>query len=128
VKSLAAQTGDATKEIGEHIAAMRAATQEAVNAVKGIDVTMGKVSEISQVIDAAVHEHVAATQQIARYASDAGKRTTEVARSVSSVSHKAFETGAASAKVLSATRSLSDEAHKLRGEVDQFLAELRAAG
>jgi methyl-accepting chemotaxis protein len=128
VKSLATQTGNATKEIGEQISAMQAATQEAVRAVKGIDVTMGKVSEISKVINVAVHEHVAATQEIARYANDAGKRTTEVARSVSSVSHKALETGTASAKVLSATRSLSDEANKLRAEVDQFLAELRAAG
>ena len=128
VKSLATQTGNATKEIGEQISAMQAATQEAVRAVRGIDVTMGKVSDISKVINTAVHEHVAATQEIARYANDAGRRSTEVARSVSRVSHKAVETGAASAKVLSATRSLSDEANKLRAEVDQFLAELRAAG
>jgi len=128
VKSLATQTGNATKEISEQISAMQAATQDAVRAVRGIDVTMGKVSEISKVINVAIHEHVAATQEIARYASDAGKRTTEVALSVSRVSHRALETGAASAKVRSATRSLFDDANKLRAEVDQFLAELRAAG
>ena len=33
VKSLAAQTGSATKEISEQISAMQAATQEAVQAV-----------------------------------------------------------------------------------------------
>ena len=127
VKQLATQTGNATKEIGRQIAAMQAATQEAVATIKGIDVTIGKISEISTVIHDAVEQQAAATQEIARYANDAGKRTTEVARNISSVSHKAFETGSASAQVLSATQALSVEASKLRAEVDKFLAEFRAA-
>jgi methyl-accepting chemotaxis protein len=127
VKSLATQTGSATKEIGKQIAGMQTATQEAVVTIKDIDATIAKVCEISAVIHDAIQQHAAATQEIARYADDAGKQTIEVARNVSSVSHKAFETGSASAQVLSATRALSEEASKLRAEVDKFLAELRAA-
>jgi methyl-accepting chemotaxis protein len=44
------------------------------------------------------------------------------------VSHQAFETGSASGQVLSAAQALSDEASKLRAEVERFLTELRAAG
>jgi methyl-accepting chemotaxis protein len=128
VKSLATQTGNATKEIGEQIAAMQAATQEAVITTKGIDVAIGKVSEISTAIHDAIRQHAEATHEIARYAVDAGRRTTEVARNVSSVSHKVLETGSAASQVLSATQALSDEASKLRIEVEKFLAELRAAG
>jgi methyl-accepting chemotaxis protein len=127
VKSLATQTGSATKEIGIQIAGMQTATQEAVVTIKDIDATIAKVCEISAVIHDAIQQHAAATQEIARYADDAGKQTAEVARNISSVSHKAFETGTASAQVLSATRVLSEEASKLRAEVDKFLTELRAA-
>jgi methyl-accepting chemotaxis protein len=127
VKSLATQTGNATQEIGRQIAAMQVATQEAVVTIKGIDVTIGRVSEISAVIHDAVQHHAAATQEIARYAGDAGRRTAEVARDISSVSHKAYETGSASAQVLSATQGLSREVGKLRAEVEKFLGELRAA-
>jgi methyl-accepting chemotaxis protein len=128
VKSLATQTGNATKEIGTQIAAMQAATQEAVLTIKGIDVTIGKVSEISRVIHDAIEQHAAATQDIARYACDAGGRATEVSRDISTVSHQAFETGSASGQVLSAAQVLSDEASKLRTEVERFLTELRVAG
>jgi methyl-accepting chemotaxis protein len=128
VKSLAAQTGSATKEIGTQISAMQAATQEAVVTIKGIDLTIGKVSEISRVIHDAIQQHASATQEIARYACDAGGRATEVSRDISSVSHQAFETGSASGQVLSAAQALSDEASKLRAEVERFLTELRAAG
>jgi methyl-accepting chemotaxis protein len=128
VKSLATQTGNATKEIGTQIAAMQVATLEAVVTIKGIDATIGKVSEISRVIHDAIQQHAAATQEIARYACDAGGRATEVARDISSVSHQAFETGSASGQVLSAAQVLSDEVSKLRVEVERFLTELRAAG
>ena len=57
VKSLATQTSNATKEIGRQIAAMQAATQEAVVAIKEIDVTIGDVCKISTVIHDAVQEH-----------------------------------------------------------------------
>src|SRR5262244_547171 len=80
VKTLATQTGNATKEIGRQIAAMQEATQEAVVTIKDIDVTIGRVSEISTAIHGAVQQHASATQQIAQYASGAGRRTTDVAR------------------------------------------------
>jgi methyl-accepting chemotaxis protein len=127
VKSLATQTGNATKEIGQQIAAMQLATQDAVVTIKGIDVTIGKISEISAVIHDAVENHAAATHEIARYAGDAGRRTAEVARNISSVSEKAYQTGSVSAQVLSAAQGLSREVGKLSAEVEKFLAELRAA-
>jgi len=90
-------------------------------------VTVGKVSEISTVICDAIERHLSATQDIARYAGDAGGRTAEVARNISSVSHKAYETGTASAQVLSATQALSRDVSKLSGEVEKFPAAPRAA-
>src|SRR5262249_44277423 len=126
VKSLSNQTSNATKEISRQIAAMQAATAEAVVTIKGIDGTIGKISKISAVIHDAVQQHAAAIQEIAQYADDAGRQTMEVARNIASVSHKAFETGSASAQVLSASESLSVGASKLKAEVEKLLTEIRA--
>ena len=64
VKALAAQTAKATDEIGIQIAGMQTATQEAVGSIKMISSTIGKISEITSAISAAIEEQGAATQEI----------------------------------------------------------------
>jgi len=64
VKALAAQTAKATDEIGNQIAGMQAATQEAVGSIKMISSTIGKISEITSAISAVIEEQGAATQEI----------------------------------------------------------------
>jgi methyl-accepting chemotaxis protein len=46
VKSLASETGKATEEITRQIAAIQAATNNVVEAIKGIGSTIGRVNEI----------------------------------------------------------------------------------
>src|SRR5256884_3079794 len=64
VKALAAQTAKATDEIGNQIAGMQTATQEAVGSIKMISSTIGKISEITSAISSAIEEQGAATQEI----------------------------------------------------------------
>jgi len=66
VKALAEQDPKATGEIGQQITGIQAATQDSVNAIKEISVTIEKLSEISSTIAAAVEEQGAATQEISR--------------------------------------------------------------
>jgi methyl-accepting chemotaxis protein len=63
VKALAEQTSKATGEIGQQISGIQAATQDSVNAIKEISGTIGKLSEISSAIAAAVEEQGAATRE-----------------------------------------------------------------
>lgn len=127
VKSLATETSKATEEVKKQIAAMQIATKDVAMAIKDVAATIGNVSKISEVIYSAVKMQDSATQDIARFTNDAGKRTTEVAQNIESVSHKAVEAGSASEQVLSAAQVLSRESNKLKGEIDKFLAEVRAA-
>ncbi len=127
VKALAEQTAKATGEISQHISAIQTATQDSVGAIKEIGDTIGRMSEISSTIAAAVEEQGTATQEISRNIQHAAQGTSQVSSSVSDVQRGADETGVASAQVHSAAQSLSRESNRLKSEVARFLESVRAA-
>jgi methyl-accepting chemotaxis protein len=127
VKALAEQTAKATGEISQQISGIQAATQDSVSAIKEIGGTIGRMSEISSTIAAAVEEQGTATQEISRNIQQAAQGTTEVSSNITDVQRGASETGSASAQVLSAAQSLSGESNRLKREVGKFLDSVRAA-
>jgi methyl-accepting chemotaxis protein len=127
VKALAEQTAKATGDIGRQIADIQSATEDSVHAIKAISGTIGKLSEISSTIAAAVEEQGAATQEISRNVQQAAMGTTQVSAHISDVKQGAIETGAASGQVLSAAQSLSGDSNRLKLEVGRFLNTVRAA-
>jgi methyl-accepting chemotaxis protein len=127
VKALAEQTAKATGEIGLQVNGIQAATQDSVGAIKEIGDTIGRMSEISSTIAAAVEEQGAATQEISRNIQQASMGTSQVTSNISDVQRGASETGSASAQVLSAAKSLSGESNRLKLEVGKFLNSVRAA-
>ena len=127
VKALANQTGKATEEIGGQIAAIQTATRAAVDAIERIGGTIGEVSAVSGSIAAAVEEQGAATKEISRNTQETAKSTQEVSANIVEVSRGAGETGGIAGQVQTAAAGLGQQAEKLKGAVDQFLAEIRAA-
>jgi aerotaxis receptor len=127
VKALAEQTAKATGEIGLQITGIQAATQDSVGAIKEIGNTIGRMSEISSTIAAAVEEQGAATQEISRNIQHASQGTAQVSANITDVQRGATETGSASSQVLSAAQSLSVESNRLKLEVGKFLNSVRAA-
>jgi methyl-accepting chemotaxis protein len=127
VKALAEQTAKATGEIGLQITGIQAATQDSVSAIKEIGGTIGRMSEISSTIAAAVEQQGAATQEISRNIQHAAQGTAEVSSNIADVQHGASETGSASTQVHSAAQSLSSESNRLKLEVGKFLNSVRAA-
>jgi methyl-accepting chemotaxis protein len=127
VKSLASQTADATKEIGTRITQIQSATKEAVDAIQGITATIEEVSVIATAIGSAIEEQGAATAEIARNVTQTAQATQEVTTNIGGVSVAANETGGAAGLVLTAASNLSKQAEQLSGEVNIFLAGVRAA-
>jgi methyl-accepting chemotaxis protein len=127
VKALAEQTAKATGEIGQQITGIQAATQGSVAAIKEIGLTIGRISEISSTIAAAVEEQGAATQEISRNVQQAAQGTQQVSTNITDVQRGASETGSASSQVLSAAQSLSGDSNRLKLEVGKFLDSVRAA-
>ncbi len=127
VKALAEQTAKATGEISQQISGIQSATEDSVGAIKEIGDTIGRMSEISAAIAAAVEEQGAATQEISRNIQQAALGTTEVSSNITDVQRGATETGSASSQVHSAAKSLSCESNRLKVEVTKFLDAVRAA-
>ncbi|MDB5367914.1 MAG: methyl-accepting chemotaxis protein [Rhodospirillales bacterium] len=127
VKALATQTGRATEDIAGQIAQIQESTGRAVAAIQGIGTTIAEVSQISAAIAAAVQQQGAATQEIARNVQQAAAGTREVTSNIVGVKEAATSTGAAAAQVLGAAGDLARQSDQLSGEVDQFLAGVKAA-
>ena len=127
VKSLAGQTAKATDEIASQISAIQATTGNVVSAIGGIGGTIGKINEISTTIAAAIEEQSAATNEISRNIQQAATGTQEVSGNIIKVTRTAGETGVAAEQVLGAAAGLSKQAEVLRGDVDRFLAAIKAA-
>ncbi len=127
VKNLAAQTAQATEEIGVQINAIQTATHEAVEAIKHIGGTVTSISAIADAIAAAVDEQAEAIEAIADNVSRAVSSSQDMAGNVRQVCDAALETGDTASHVLEAADALSRDAETLRGEVNRFLAGIRAA-
>ncbi|WP_456622518.1 MULTISPECIES: methyl-accepting chemotaxis protein [unclassified Bradyrhizobium] len=127
VKSLASQTAKATEEIRTQIVSMQQVTTSAVGAIQGIGRIIGEINDVTTTIAAAVEQQGAATREIARNIQHAAGGTSEVSSNIVGVSTASAEAGAAASEVLGASDALRREADMLRGEIDAFLNNMRAA-
>ena len=127
VKSLATQTAKATEEISLQISSIQGATREAVESIKAIDGTIARIEEITGAIAAAVEEQDKTTQEITRNTHEVAQGTRDVSTNIGGIKQAVGETGAAASNVLQLAKALGHTADALRGEVEGFLAEIRAA-
>jgi methyl-accepting chemotaxis protein len=127
VKSLATQTAKATEDIASQIGAIQTATQGSVLAIQAIAKTIAEINEIAATVAAAVEEQGAATQEIARNVQQAATGTGEVTSNIGGVTEAAAKTGDAAQNVRASAAELARQSEVLRGEVDRFLAAVKAA-
>ena len=125
VKGLANQTASATNEIEAQIATVQDATREAVQAIQSIAGTIDQLNEIATNIASAIEEQGAATSTIAGNIQEAATGTAEVTTNIVGVAEATTKTGLASREVLGAADGLSDQAERLRQDVDNFIAMVR---
>jgi methyl-accepting chemotaxis protein len=92
VKSLAAQSGQATERIGTRIGAVRDATGRVVDHIGQVQEVIRHIDEIALRIGRAVEEQRTATEAIHRGAATAADGTREVSARIATVSQDAGET------------------------------------
>lgn len=126
VKSLANQTGKATEQIGQQIAAIQSATGDAVTAIKNIGDTVKEVSEITSHIATAVKEQSEATQEIARSAQEAATGTDEVSNSITQVSNASEQSGNLANAVRRDAEDVDASVDSLQQELTQILRQSTA--
>jgi methyl-accepting chemotaxis protein len=127
VKSLATQTAKATEEIQVTVGEIQSMTENAVSAIQTIGGTVAQMNEITTAVAAAVEQQGAATGEIANSIQQAASGAQQVSQSVSTARGAASQTGAIAGRVLDTAGKLSGEAERLKSEVANFLADVRAA-
>jgi methyl-accepting chemotaxis protein len=127
VKQLANQTAKATEEIGQQIAAVQAATKQAVSALRSIGSTVQKIEGVTAAIASAVEQQGAATQEIASTAARVAQSTTAVVASIGQVGKATEESRGAAAMILEAANDLGGHATTLRDNSSDFLVAVRKA-
>jgi methyl-accepting chemotaxis protein len=127
VKQLANQTGNATEEIAQQIAATQEITTAAVAAIGEVNGVIEHISEISTAIAGAVEEQGAATQDIAANLQQAAGGTNEVAEVVTRVNDEADHTSSAAQDVKVMSGDLSAQAEQIKGSIESFLRDVKAA-
>ena len=127
VKSLSNQTSRATDEIGGQISNVQEEVRKTVDAIANIANTIEQIREISTTIASAVEEQGVATQEIARNVQQAAQGTQDVSSTIGGVTEAAANTGSAAGQVLGAAGGLAQNSELLRGEVRNFLTNVKAA-
>ncbi len=127
VKTLAAQTAQATQDIGNQISEMQSATRISVDAIDGIQSRIGEVERITAIIASAVHEQGASTHQIARNVRSAASGAAAISDHVGKVSNAVGDTGIGVEAVLDLAHKLDEEAKTIRNRVEAFSLSLQRA-
>jgi len=125
VKNLANQTAKATDDIQAQVGQMQSVTGTAVDAIKSITGTIGRMNQIATAIAVAVEQQGAATGEIARNVHEASNGTQEVSANIRGVVHAAEETGTGAHQTLAAANNLSQASESLTHEVERFIGTIR---
>ena len=127
VKSLSSQTGTATTNIRGKIAAIQGAVQEAVSAIRRVDGTIAQINAIGETVTAGIQQQESATNEIAASTHQAAESAAQVGASIRSVDQAAATTDDAASNVLAAATRLGDDVRAMRGSIQDFLRDIRAA-
>jgi methyl-accepting chemotaxis protein len=117
VKALANQTARSTAEITRHIGEVRLATGASVDAVIGIERTIGEMNAIAGSIAAAVEQQGAATSEIARNVAQTATAAGEMSDRNREVSAEAARTGERAASVLADINTLDATVEDMKQSV-----------
>ncbi|WP_291299064.1 methyl-accepting chemotaxis protein [Elioraea sp.] len=121
VKSLAAQTARATQEIGQHIEAVRDRTEAAVQTVRRIAQSVGRMDQLAGSLADAVNQQDGATRAIAQSIGGVTHAAREMSARIASVSTDARGAGELAGRTQAETASLAANTEALKSQVVAIL-------
>ena len=113
VKQLAAQTARSTQEIVSHIAGVRTATQNSVDAVGRIEHSIAEIDAVAASIAASVEQQGAATAEIARNVAGTAEAASGMSIRIREVTAEVAQTGGQASRVHADAGILADQIRDL---------------
>ena len=126
VKSLAAQTADATDRIVAQVAAIQGATGQVVSAIQNIAERMNAIEKFANSVATSIEQQAIATGEIASGVAMASTSALSVSSDLSVLADSVEETGRSAEQVRGAAGEVADQAQRLDSTVDQFLRNVAA--
>ncbi|MCB9987759.1 MAG: globin-coupled sensor protein [Rhodospirillales bacterium] len=126
VKNLANQTASATSEISSQVSDVQSAIGETVTAINEISSIINDMDEISTSISAAMEEQTAAMNEIVQSTQNAADSAQQVSVIAAQVAESSNEVDSLSQSVSTSSTELLNKNDTLRGELETFLANLKA--
>jgi len=120
VKELAKETARATGEIGQRIDAIQGDTGRAVDAIREIETTIGRINGIQAAIAGAVEEQTATSNEMSRNLGDAARAAGEISQSIAQVAESARHASEGSRETERAAAELAALASDLKRVVSRF--------
>ena len=127
VKSLAAQTGNATQDIVSRISRIQQASDHFASSVLHVITMIEEMQNLSRAAADSVREQSGATEQIAHSASLASNGTDAAHTSVGELDAAASDAAGASEAVTRAAEDVARQAARLRESADLFFSDIKAA-
>jgi methyl-accepting chemotaxis protein len=127
VKLLASRTAQATDDIARQISAFEVDTRGAVSAIAAIAGVMEDVAQHTVAIAGATTQQMIATNEIANSAQATAGSTASVAHQMEDVTSASKAALLSADQALSTAEALTTAAQALRGEVETFFADVKAA-
>jgi methyl-accepting chemotaxis protein len=127
VKSLAAQTAQATEEITRQVQSIQTATGQAVDGIRTISRVAGPSREVATGIAAAIEEQSATTQDISRGAQHAADRIRNVAANIGLVVTCVTDANRSVCSLDQESAQIVDECRALQSQVKTFTETVLAA-
>ncbi|MGV6876139.1 protoglobin domain-containing protein [Pseudochelatococcus sp. B33] len=124
VKSLAAQTEQATAEIAGRIAEIQQAASDTAASITSVGATIGEISAIAGAVAASVQQQLAATADISRSIQQAADETARIAANMNQVIEASDHARRAGVEVETVSERLAGDAHNLAQEAETFLGSL----
>ncbi len=125
VKSLATQTAQATEDIVGRIARVQAETREASAALGAVGVTIGPLADSTAAVAERAQAQETAMAEMAERLAAAKAGAETVTGTIATVADGAGRASEAAEAVRTAAAALSEQACRMRRQVDDFLAGLR---
>jgi methyl-accepting chemotaxis protein len=120
VKDLAQQTATATESIARQIQAIRAGSDEAVEAISKVGSVVGEINSTQLTIASAIEEQTATTSEMSRNVGETAVGAAEIASNINGVALTAQQTNAAAAGTGATAATLNRASTDLRELVSAF--------
>ena len=126
VKSLAAQTANATRDISKRIEAIQNVSHRSVEAIQGISHTIRDLDRFSVRIAAAVEQQTQAAQEIATNLTSVSANVVDVSGAITKVDKVGVRTAQAAESLTFASVNVTNQAKRIQEQVKAFAEDIRA--